>query len=66
MQDVEYADGTVRRELVFRGQIKFGDRKHRVEITLTEAADALVGTRLLQDSVLEIDFSNLTVEIKQD
>lgn len=42
-----------------------GERKQDAEVMLTEANEALIGTRLLMDSKLEIDFSKLTVEIKQ-
>jgi hypothetical protein len=36
-----------------------------VNITLTNSTDALLGTGLLEDSVLTIDFVERTVEITQ-
>jgi len=35
-----------------------------VEIILTEARDTLMGTRLLAEKILEIDFAKRTLEIR--
>lgn len=61
---IELADGTVRNELVFAGEVVFNGRRESAEILLTEAQDTLLGTGLLLDSVLEINFPKRAVEIK--
>jgi predicted aspartyl protease len=63
-QLIELADGTRKRELVFAGEGVFEDEVRKVEIILTEAQDTLVGSRLLADKILEIDFPNRMVEIR--
>ena len=62
-QTVELADGTEKEELVFAGEVTFGDRREEVDVTLTSAQDALVGIGLLADSVLTIDFVDRTLEV---
>jgi hypothetical protein len=63
-QQVELADGSVKRELVFVGQAGFAGRPSRtVEILLTESVDALVGVEFLSDGRLEIDFPRRIVQI---
>ncbi|MGB7532568.1 MAG: clan AA aspartic protease [Halobacteriota archaeon] len=60
--EVELADGTIKKEMVFSGSAKFGEETRDVEITLTESRDALIGTRMF--SYLEIDFEGKRVRIK--
>ncbi len=60
---IELADGTKRNELVFAGDVVLDGRRENAEVFLTEAQDALLGTGLLWDSVLEIDFIKRVVEI---
>src|SRR5438876_6942679 len=55
-ETVELADGTEKRELVFSGSIRFLDRTRKVRIFLTDSKDTLVGTGLLSDCRLTIDF----------
>lgn len=62
-QTVELANGTRKRELVFTGQAVFGDEQKQIDIILTESEDALLGTGLLADSVLTIDFVDRTLEV---
>ena len=64
IQLIELADGTRKRELVFTGKGIFGDQVQTVEIILTEARDTLMGTRLLAEKILEIDFAKRTLEIR--
>lgn len=61
---VELANGTVSEELVFAGYVRLGERRRRAEIYLTQSNEALIGTRLLKDEVLKIDFLHrqLTIE----
>ncbi|MFQ6062315.1 MAG: hypothetical protein ACE5J9_03965 [Methanosarcinales archaeon] len=60
---VELADGTLKRELVFKGIAKLEEEELSVEILLTESDDALIGTHLLRHKKLCIDFENETVNI---
>lgn len=62
-QTVELADGTRKRELVFTAQVVLGDEQKQIDIILTESEDALLGTGLLADSVLTIDFVDRTLEV---
>ena len=59
---VELADGSIKRELVFMGLIKFGGEAKKARITLTESTDALMGTQMF--SYLEIDIEGNKVRIK--
>ena len=63
LQVVELGDGSEIEELVFRGEVMFNQKRRDVNITLTNSADALLGTGLLEDSVLTIDFVKSTMEI---
>lgn len=65
LQVVELGDGSEIEELVFRGKVTFKQKRRNVDITLTNSADALLGTGLLEDSVLTIDFVERTMEIVQ-
>jgi clan AA aspartic protease len=62
-QHYELADGTVEEELVFLGHVVFGEEKP-VAIVLTDSNDALLGTGLLTNANLHIDFIAKTVEIE--
>jgi clan AA aspartic protease len=61
----ELADGTIKRELTFEATIHLGEAVNRAEIFLTESEDALLGSELLAGYILEIDYSNRTVEIRE-
>jgi clan AA aspartic protease len=65
VQVVELADGSEIEELVFRGEVIFEQQRRNVDITLTRSVDALVGTGLLENSILTIDFAERAVEIVQ-
>ena len=62
-QWVEYADGRQERDLVFAGQVRFLDQVRPVEVGLTESEEALIGTGLLADCLLFIDFSTGKIRI---
>lgn len=64
-QTVEYADGRKARELVFLGSVILAGRERKVEISLTEAQEALIGTGLLADYRLEIDFPRRSVRLRE-
>jgi clan AA aspartic protease len=54
-QWVQYADGRIERELVFRGRVAFLDEEREVDIHITEAPETLVGLALLQGYRLILD-----------
>ncbi len=58
----QLADGKVQRDLLFKGNVFFLGKKRRVIISLTEG-DALVGTELLSDCRLLIDFPKEKVRL---
>ncbi|MFQ6043496.1 MAG: hypothetical protein ACE5PV_21790 [Candidatus Poribacteria bacterium] len=63
----ELADGSMRDELVFIGQVALENQPNvEVEISLTESEDALVGVALLTPYKLEIDFPKRMVFIERE
>lgn len=62
-ETVELADGTQKQELVFSGSVQFLGRTRKVRIFLTDSEDALVGTELLADCRLTIDFPTGKVKL---
>ena len=56
VQVVELADGSRKNELVFTGFITVNGEKSEIEILLTNSKDTLLGTGLLYDKILKIDF----------
>jgi hypothetical protein len=64
-QTVELADGTQKEDLVFSGEVIFGDRRGEVDISLTSGGDTLAGIGLLANSVATIDLVGQTIEIVQ-
>ncbi|MBC8264866.1 MAG: hypothetical protein H8E47_12170 [Anaerolineales bacterium] len=64
-QTVELADGTQKEELVFSGEVIFGNKRDEVDISLTSGGDTLVGIGLLANSVATIDLVGRTLEIAQ-
>ena len=62
---VELADGSVIRNSVFSGHATFGGQSQEVEIMMTDSDEALIGTALLSNYKLTIDFVNRTVEITE-
>ena len=60
---VELANGSSQKTLVFSGTIEIGNQEVEAEIILTESDDPLIGTGLLKDMVLNIDFRERKVEI---
>ncbi|MEA3459259.1 MAG: hypothetical protein U9R11_01035 [Chloroflexota bacterium] len=63
LQTIELADGARKRELVFRGQATFAGEQEQVDIILSEAENALLGTGMLTDCILTIDFVDQTLDI---
>ena len=63
---VEYADGRVVRELLFRGKVQFLGEVREVNISLTNADEALVGLEMLRGyrMLLDGDTHEVTFERK--
>ena len=64
IQVVELADGSRKNELVFTGSVTLNGEEKEIEILLTNSKDTLLGTGLLYEKVLKIDFISGTVEIE--
>ncbi len=58
----ELADGSRRKEFTFKGTANFLGSKRRVTISLTDG-EALIGTRLMSDCKLLIDFPKNKVQL---
>lgn len=55
--DSELADGTIiENELVFGGKVRWQGKMVMVDILLTKASDTLIGTGLLKDSEINLNF----------
>ena len=52
---VQYADGRIARELLFRGTVRFQDSVREVNISLTEGDEALVGLEMLRGYKMVLD-----------
>ena len=65
LEEFELADGSVIQSFVFSGQVTLGGQSQEVEIILSNSDEALVGTGLLANYRLEIDFVNRTIDIKE-
>lgn len=65
-EEMELADGAIKASLVFEGKFILGDESgfRPVRIILTEAADTLLGTELLQGKVLRVNFTTGDVTIE--
>jgi clan AA aspartic protease len=62
---VELADGTLKNGLVFAGVVVWEGKDRDVMITLTESQETLLGTGLLVDSVLEMDFARRQIVVRK-
>jgi clan AA aspartic protease len=63
---VEFADGSTKNELTFRGKVAWQGREYPIEIFLTESKEALVGSGLLQGQKLTIGYASRSVFIGPD
>jgi clan AA aspartic protease len=64
--DTELADGTiVEDDLVFAGKAEWDGTIMDIEILLTRAADVLIGTSLLKDYIVQLDYRANTVRIEK-
>jgi clan AA aspartic protease len=65
-QRVELADGSQHVEQLFLGEVLFDGARLWVDISLTQGAEALLGTGLLQEYQLEIRFRSRTVVLRRE
>jgi clan AA aspartic protease len=64
--EVELADGTRKLTLVFAGTVRFLEHERDVAVYLTESDEALIGTRLMSDCRLTIDFTTGKVQLARN
>lgn len=60
----EIADGAIIKAEVYLGEVLFDGRKRRVGILSSDSKDILIGTRLIQDKVLTVNFKTGYVEVR--
>jgi len=63
IQPIQYADGRISNELVFKVLVKIDDKTKAVPATLTASSQALAGIGLFSEHSIKIDFKNKKVEI---
>ena len=63
--DTELADGEIVELDLFKGRIKWFDRIREIAVGSSRSEDTLLGTLLLADCELGIDFKNGWVKIEQ-
>ncbi len=59
----ELADGTLVQEVVYMGEILLNGTPYFVELTLTDAEQALLGMQLLLDKVAMFDLKTMRIEV---
>ncbi|RMH68864.1 MAG: hypothetical protein D6675_14620 [Gemmatimonadetes bacterium] len=62
--EVEKADGSIENTLVFSGFVEWFGESREVDILLTDAPESLIGTRLLEQTRMTIDFVEKMVMIE--
>jgi clan AA aspartic protease len=62
---VEFADGRRERQLVFSGTVRFLDEERPVDLFVTDSDDTLIGTELLADCTLFVDFTTGETRIEK-
>ena len=65
IQPVEYADGRTSKELVFSVEVNMEGKWKTVPTTLTSSSEALVGTALLADYELSLNFHKQKVILEK-
>jgi clan AA aspartic protease len=63
-QKFELGDGRIVRQKVFLGQIIFDNQKLAANVLVSKSRDTLIGTALLTNKKLEIDYTNIGVQIR--
>ena len=65
IEEYELASGELMRERVFLGRIEIGTEKLAVFILSSNSSDILVGTKLLRNRLLTINFADKTLKIEK-
>jgi len=65
VQTVEFADGSTKKELVFEGKTRWEGELRPTQVYLTGAEQALLGTGLLIDRLVTLDFRSGVVRIEE-
>ena len=62
--EVELADGSLKSEMVFRGNIQWFGEEKSVTIFLTNSQEGLIGTALLKERIVNLDFKGRILNIE--
>ncbi len=62
-EEYELANGTRFKEKIYLGRIVFDGEAHEVLVVATDSEDALIGTKLLKEKILTINFRMNMIEI---
>lgn len=65
IEEYELASGELMRERVFLGRVEIGMEKLVAFILSTNSSDTLIGTKLLKNRVLTINFAKKTLKIEK-
>ena len=65
IEEYELASGELMRERVFLGRVEMGMEKLIAFILSTNSSDTLIGTKLLKNKVITINFANRTLKIEK-
>jgi len=65
IEEYELASGELMREKVFLGRVEIGMEKLIAFILSTNSSDTLIGTKLLKNKVLTINFADKTLKIEK-
>ena len=65
IEEYELASGELMREKVFLGRIEIGMEKLAVFILSSNSSDTLIGTKLLRNRLLIINFADKTLKIEK-
>src|SRR6266516_2104220 len=63
MVQVELADGSIKKEFVFEAKVVLNEETVPVDVLLTSSEENLVGTSLLQNQSLMIDFKSQLITL---
>ena len=63
MVQVELADGSIKNEFVFEAQVILDGETVPVDVLLTSSEENLVGTSILHNQSLVINFKNQTISL---
>jgi len=64
-EEYELASGELMRERVYLGRIEIGTEKLIIFILSSNSSDTLIGTKLLKNKILTINFANRTLKIEE-